>query len=130
MATFLCLPTFIFFYCVGESAALSTMWAREIAVSRCLLQKPRKQRLLRQIRMATSSAFTLAALHCSHQRRHHEFKGREINDLQKWRRGWDSDSLHSLKPRNLLILQCARRCENARKAELRYKWGTRNRFCM
>src|SRR6266851_8917126 len=91
MATFLFLPTFIFFYCVGESAALSTIWAREIAVSRCLLQKPRKQRLLRQIRMAMSSAFTLVAPHCSHQHRHHEFKGREINDLQKWRRGWDSN---------------------------------------
>jgi hypothetical protein len=37
--------------------------------------------------MATSSAFTLAASHGSHQHRHHEFKGREINDLQKWRRG-------------------------------------------
>ena len=32
---------------VGESAALSTTWARELAVSRCLLQKPHKQRLLR-----------------------------------------------------------------------------------
>src|ERR1700688_4150259 len=30
--------------------------------------------------MATSSAFTLAASHGSHQRRHREFKGREIND--------------------------------------------------
>src|SRR5260370_36591146 len=83
MATFLSLPTFIFFYCVGESAALSTIWAREIAVSRCLLQKPRKQRLLRQIRMAMSSAFTLVAPHCSHQHRHHEFKGREINDFER-----------------------------------------------
>jgi hypothetical protein len=77
---------------VGESAALSTTWAREIAVSRCLLQKPRKQRLLRQIRMAMSSAFTLVAPHCSHQHRHHEFKGKEISDLQKWRRGWDTQS--------------------------------------
>src|SRR6267378_2081000 len=34
---------------VGESAALSTTWAREIAVSGCFLQKPHKQRLLRQI---------------------------------------------------------------------------------
>src|SRR6266436_3676068 len=41
--------------------------------------------------MATSSAFTLVASHSSHQHRHHEFKGREINDLQKWRRGWDSN---------------------------------------
>jgi hypothetical protein len=32
---------------VGQSAALSTTSAREIAVSRWLLQKPRKQRLLR-----------------------------------------------------------------------------------
>jgi hypothetical protein len=39
--------------------------------------------------MAPSSAFTLAASHGSHQHRHHEFKGREINDLQKWRSGWD-----------------------------------------
>src|SRR5580693_7088241 len=41
--------------------------------------------------MASSSAFTLAASHGSHQHRHHEFKGREISDLQKWRRGWDSN---------------------------------------
>src|SRR6267143_5924672 len=38
--------------------------------------------------MAIGSAFTLAASHGSHQHRHHEFKGRKINDLQKWRRGW------------------------------------------
>src|SRR5260370_17879871 len=41
--------------------------------------------------MAISSAFTLAASYGSHQHRHHEFKGRKINDLQKWRRGWDSN---------------------------------------
>src|SRR6267143_5687538 len=41
--------------------------------------------------MAIGSAFTLAASHGSHQHRHHEFKGRKINDLQKWRRGWDSN---------------------------------------
>ena len=70
---------------VGERSALSTTSARELAISRCLLQKPHKQRLPGQIHMATSSAFTLAASHG----RHHEFKGREINDLQKWRRGWD-----------------------------------------
>jgi hypothetical protein len=31
--------------------------------------------------MATTSAFTLAASHSSHQHRHHEFKRREINDI-------------------------------------------------
>ena len=31
--------------------------------------------------MAISSAFTLAAPHVSHQYRHHEFKGRKINDF-------------------------------------------------
>src|SRR6266576_3003314 len=41
--------------------------------------------------MAMSSAFARAASHGSHQHRHHEFKGRKINDLQKWRRGWDSN---------------------------------------
>src|SRR6266446_4238569 len=76
---------------VGESAALSTTWPREIAVCRCLLQKPHKQGLLRYIHMAMSSAFTLAASYGSHQHRHHGFKGRKINDLQKWRRGWDSN---------------------------------------
>src|SRR5258708_38507093 len=34
---------------------------------------------------------TLAASHGSHQYRHHEFKVRKISDLQKWRRGWDSN---------------------------------------
>ena len=48
-------------YCVGESAALSTTTIRVTTVSRCLLQKPRKQRLLRQLHMAISSVFTLAA---------------------------------------------------------------------
>ena len=78
--------------CVGESAALSTTSVRVTAVSRCLLQKARKQRLLRQPLMAISSRFTLAAPQVSHQHRHYEFKGRKINDLQKWRRGWDSTS--------------------------------------
>src|SRR6267143_2214136 len=41
--------------------------------------------------MAISSRFTLAAPQVSHQHRHYEFKGRKINDLQKWRRGWDSN---------------------------------------
>ena len=41
--------------CVGESAALSTTSVRVTAVSRCLLQKARKQRLLRQPLMAISS---------------------------------------------------------------------------
>ena len=54
-------------------------------------KEPHKQRLLRQIRMAMSSASRLAAPHSSHQHRHHEFKGRKINDLRKWRRGWDSN---------------------------------------
>ena len=75
--------------CVGESAALSTTSGRVTAVSRCLLQKARKQRLLRQPLMAISSRFTLAAPQVSHQHRHYEFKGRKINDLQNWRRGWD-----------------------------------------
>src|SRR5438552_19148654 len=81
-------PTF-FHSCGRECCPLHHLG--EIAVSRGLLQKLRKQRLLRQIRMAMSSAFTLVAPHCCHQYRHHEFKGREINDLQKWRRGWDSN---------------------------------------
>jgi hypothetical protein len=85
---------------VGGSATLTTTWARETAVSRCLLQKPHKQRLQRQVHMATSSAFTLAASRSSHQPRHHEFKGRIINDLQKWRRGWDTH------PARLSILAC------------------------
>jgi len=42
---------------VGESAALSTTSLRETAVSRCLLQKPQKQRLLRQIRTGMSLSF-------------------------------------------------------------------------
>lgn len=66
---------------VGESAALSTTSLRVTTVSRCLLQRPRKQRFLRQLHMAISSAFTLAAPHVSHQHRHHEFKGRKINDF-------------------------------------------------
>jgi hypothetical protein len=37
---------------------------------------------LRQPHMAISSAYTLAASHGSHQRRHHEFKGRKINDFR------------------------------------------------
>jgi hypothetical protein len=35
--------------------------------------------------------FSFAARRTSHQYRHHKFKGRNINDLQKWRRGWDSN---------------------------------------
>jgi len=35
-------PNFIFFYCVGENAALSTTSPWEIAVSRSSLQKPYK----------------------------------------------------------------------------------------
>jgi hypothetical protein len=50
--------------------------------------------------MGMSSAFTLAASHGSHQHRHHEFKGRKINDLQKWRRGWDTHTV------SLSILPC------------------------
>jgi hypothetical protein len=49
-------------------------------------------------------------------------------DFLVWRRGWDSDSLQILKPRNLLILHSAETSESARKSELRYKPGTRRRF--
>jgi hypothetical protein len=45
--------------------------------------------------------------------------------LKQCRRGWDLDSLHTLKPRNLLILHSDRMRENAKKAELRYTPGTR-----
>ena len=43
---------------------------------------------------------------------------------KNWRRGWDLDSLHPLKPRNLLILHSARNGENGRNAEARYTAGT------
>jgi hypothetical protein len=39
-------PNFHLLLCVGKSAAFSITSAREIAVSRCLLQKPHKQKLL------------------------------------------------------------------------------------
>jgi hypothetical protein len=47
-----------------------------------------------------------------------------------WRRGWDSDSLHMLAARNLLILSSARTEEIATKAELRYTPGTRRQFSL
>ena len=80
--------------CVGESAALSTTSVWVTAVSRCLLQKARKQRLLRQPSRGYKFEVHAGGPQVSHQHRHHEFKGRKINDLQNWRRGWDSSHRH------------------------------------
>src|SRR5437660_11388494 len=82
---------------VGESAALSTTSLRVTTVSRCLLQRPRKQRFLRQLHMAISSAFTLAAPHVSHQRNTMNSREGKSMTLQKWRRGWDSNR-RSMEP--------------------------------
>ena len=74
--------------------------------------------------MATTSAFTLAASHNSHRHRHHEFKRREINDLQKWRRGWDLNSVAPYIPRKLLILNTATIAKTAQVAQVGYSFGT------
>ena len=59
-----------------------------------------------------------------------EVQIRTVRPNEKWRRGWDSDSLHMKKRRNLLILRSARTQESATKAELTCKRGTKiHRFC-
>ncbi len=45
--------------------------------------------------------------------------------LNRWRRGWDSDPIHLLKRRKLLILRFAPSVKNAGNAGLRYTAGTR-----
>jgi hypothetical protein len=69
---------------LGEGAALSTTprWGVR-CFSMFLPQEPHKQRLRRWIQMAISTVGLRlpAASHCSHQSRHHEFKGKKIQDL-------------------------------------------------
>jgi len=45
----------------------------------------------------------------------------------KWRRGWDSDSILWLNPRKLLIPRNGRTAKNDQIAEVRYTAGTRSR---
>jgi len=51
-------------------------------------------------------------------------RGRKINDLQKWRRGWDSNSLALVNPRKLLILRGATNARTPLIAQVGYSFGT------
>jgi len=70
------------------------------------------QRLRRQPRTAATNTDTM------------KFKERKINDLQKWRRGWDLYSLPPLTPRKLLNSLAARIAATATVALIGYSFGT------
>jgi hypothetical protein len=53
-----------------------------------------------------------------------KFKERKINDLQKWRRGWDLNSVAPFILRKLLILHKATIARTATVAQVGYSFGT------
>src|SRR5215469_7731000 len=76
---------------LGRMGHSPPCYVKEVRQFRCFSQDGRNKGVLRELVRIREKKMRLETQGCRHHDRHHEFNYKHINQLQNWRRGWDSN---------------------------------------